>query len=487
MTELPASWTQAAVNDTGEYINGMAFKPSDWVNEGLPIIRIQNLTDREKQLNRTRRRVEDRYLVEDGDILVSWSATLDAFVWDRGRAVLNQHIFKVVPETRLVDKGFLYYGLRTKIREMIEGEHLHGSTMRHINRGPFLAHSFAIPPLPEQRRIVAKTNSLSAKSKRGCDHLDHIPRLVDKYKQAILAAAFRGDLTLDWRKGHGRSVSTAELEEQRKSAWQALHDSDRVRGRYASPDIVDWRPAIDVPSSWMWASVDQVSCLIQYGTSAKTSENTQGVAVLRMGNIQDGKLDLSSLKHLPDDHVEFPDLLLERGDVLFNRTNSAELVGKSAVYLGEPKKASFASYLIRVRCSGLLPELLSAYINSAYGREWVARVVNQQVGQANVNGTKLRQLGIPVMPPEEQGEIVRRVNAALVWVDRLASEATSARKLISLLDQAVLTKAFQGELVPQDPNDEPASVLLERIHSERALAAHWSRVARNGSAGRLRK
>jgi type I restriction enzyme, S subunit len=145
-------------------------------------------------------------------------------------------------------------------------------------------------------------------------------------------------------------------------------------------------------------------------------------------------------------------------------------VGKSAVYLGDPPRASFASYLIRVRCSGLLPELLSGYINSAFGRDWVASVVNQQVGQANVNGTKLRQLGIPVMPIEEQLEIVRRIERAFAWIDRLIGEATSARKLIDHLDQAILAKAFRGDLLPQDPNDEPASVLLERIHGEHVAA-----------------
>jgi type I restriction enzyme S subunit len=470
MSKLPTGWVQATVDDTGDYINGMAFKPSDWTSDGLPIIRIQNLTDPRKELNRTHRRVEGRYLVESGDILVSWSATLDAFVWDRGRAVLNQHIFKVVPEARLVDKSFLYHGLRTKIREMIAGEHLHGSTMRHINRGPFLAHTFAIPPLSEQQHIVARIDSLSSKSKRARDQLDHVPRLVEKYKQAILAAAFRGDLTADWREDQRHHVSTEELEVRRKAAWQTLHDGGCISGRYDAADAIDWRPGIELPSSWIWASVEQVSCLIQYGTSAKATEDVQGVAVLRMGNIQDGVLSLSSLKFLPEDHDEFPDLLLESGDVLFNRTNSAELVGKSAVYVGKPEKASFASYLIRVRCSGLLPELLSGYINSAYGREWVARVVSQQVGQANVNGTKLRQLGIPVMPLEEQCEIARRVKAAFHWINRLASEAMNARKLIDHLDQAVLAKAFQGELVPQDPSDEPASILLERIRAERAAA-----------------
>jgi type I restriction enzyme S subunit len=195
-----------------------------------------------------------------------------------------------------------------------------------------------------------------------------------------------------------------------------------------------------------------------------------GVAVLRMGNIQEGVLDLRSLKFLPKNHEEFPALLLKEGDVLFNRTNSAELVGKTAVFKGELNEASFASYLIRLRCCGLLPALLSGYINSAYGREWVASVVNQQVGQANVNGTKLRQLGVPIMPKDEQEEIARRLQAALAFIERVAAEATSAHKLIEVLDQAILAKAFRGELVPQDPDDEPASVLLERIKAEQQAA-----------------
>ncbi len=130
----------------------------------------------------------------------------------------------------------------------------------------------------------------------------------------------------------------------------------------------------------------------------------------------------------------------------------------------------------------MLPTLVSGFINSLFGREWVASVVNQQVGQANVNGTKLRQLGIPVMPIEEQAEIVRRIEAAFSWIERLASDANSARKLIDHLDQAVLAKAFRGELVTQDPKDEPASVLLERIKAERATPQRST-----GARGRPRR
>jgi type I restriction enzyme, S subunit len=133
---------------------------------------------------------------------------------------------------------------------------------------------------------------------------------------------------------------------------------------------------------------------------------------------------------------------------------------------GNPARASFASYLIRIRCCGLLPSLLCGFINSSYGREWVAGVVNQQVGQANVNGTKLRQLGVPVMPPEEQLEVAHRIETAFVWIDRLSVEAGSGRNLIGRLEQSVLAKALRGELVLRNPADEPASRLLERIRAE---------------------
>ncbi len=333
-----------------------------------------------------------------------------------------------------------------------------------LNREDAYALTVAVPPLAEQRRIVAKLDSLTGRSKRARDHLDHIPRLVEKYKQAVLAAAFRGDLTRQWRAHRlPDRRSHADLEELRMAAWSTIN----VRSRLKTAAEIDWRPRINLPIGWLWASVDLLSYLIQYGTSAKTNDDDSGVAVLRMGNLQGGRLDLSSLKYLPVDHHEFPELLLDSGDILFNRTNSAELVGKTAVYDGKPSQSSFASYLIRIKACGLRPRLLSAYINSAIGREWVGSVVNQQVGQANVNGTKLRQLGVPVPPPDEQQEIERRIQTAFAWIDRVTSQVTSASRLIDRLDDTVLAKAFRGELVPQDPADEPASVLLERIRAER--------------------
>ncbi|MCZ0936801.1 MAG: restriction endonuclease subunit S, partial [Gemmatimonadetes bacterium] len=199
--------------------------------------------------------------------------------------------------------------------------------------------------------------------------------------------------------------------------------------------------------------------------------------VLRMGNIQDGMLNLDNLKYLPPDHPEFPRLLLTAGDLLFNRTNSAELVGKTAVYRGRPNPCSFASYLIRVRLlRPHLSQVVANALNGPHGRAWVASVVSQQVGQANVNGTKLRAFPFPLPPETEQEEIVRQSADAADSVTR-STEAINALLLhrAAALRQSILKRAFTGRLVSQDLADEPASVLLERIRAEREGARRKSK------------
>jgi type I restriction enzyme S subunit len=194
-----------------------------------------------------------------------------------------------------------------------------------------------------------------------------------------------------------------------------------------------------------------LATVVEYGSSAKTSSSGD-IPVLRMGNLQRGSLDLSQLKYLPASHHEFPKLLLDDGDLLFNRTNSAELVGKSAVYHGVPSPCSFASYLIRVRLSQrVLPDFVALYINSPAGRAWVASVVSQQVGQANVNGSKLRALRIPVPTKDVQARILERVSLQISLADAAETSVSSTRQRAEQFLQVILRQAFQGRLV--DPAD----------------------------------
>jgi type I restriction enzyme S subunit len=144
----------ATLGEVAEFVNGAAFKPSDWGDVGKKIIRIQNLTDSSKPYNKTIRAVNQKLNVNYGDILVSWSASLGVFVWaEKDEAVLNQHIFKVIPNSKIIDKNYLRHCLYEALNAMTK--HLHGATMKHVNRGEFLATQIPLPSLTEQQRIAA--------------------------------------------------------------------------------------------------------------------------------------------------------------------------------------------------------------------------------------------------------------------------------------------------------------------------------------------
>ena len=157
--EIPESWEWCRVGTVAEYINGLAFKPEDWETSGIPIIRIQNLTDYSKPLNYTTKTFDNKFKVENGDLLFSWSATLDSFIWKGKTAWLNQHIFKVNPRVGIL-KEYLYYALKAIVSNL--SDITHGLTMKHLTRGVFENYSFPLPPLAEQKRIVAKIEEVFA-------------------------------------------------------------------------------------------------------------------------------------------------------------------------------------------------------------------------------------------------------------------------------------------------------------------------------------
>jgi type I restriction enzyme S subunit len=338
-----------------------------------------------------------------------------------------------------------------------------GTTRLKLTQAEMIGIPLALPPANEARRISARIDALFGEIEAAKQELDRAREGLAAYRRAVLKAAVTGELTSAWRDAKPAREAGSELLARIIKSRQRAADQ-RDSHSFSEPE--PW-PGIDLPTGWAWASIDQVGPLVQYGTSAKCSGDNQGVAVLRMGNIQEGRLDYDSLKFLPHSHGEFPELLLKPGDILFNRTNSAELVGKTAVYDGVVTPCSFASYLIRLRLLDVRPHYLSYFINSVYGRQWITTVVSQQVGQANVNGTKLRHLTFPLPPLAEQDEIIRQAEFALGEAEVLRSEIDRAESQASRLRQAILFIAFAGRLVPQDAADDPAFILLEQLRAQR--------------------
>lgn len=386
-----------------------------------------------------------------------------------------------------IETGFLYYLVQTDSFVDAMCSVVQGALYPAVRPRDIEAFKFYLPPRTEQTRIVEKLEELLSDLDAGVAELKAAQRKLAQYRQSLLKAAVEGALTADWRAARASSNQPQEtgadllqrILTERRTRWEtrqlvkfAEQGKTPPKGwqaKYAEPVAPDTIDSHRLPHGWVWATVGQLSLEQRYGSSAKTDESADGVPILRMGNIQDGEIDLSRLKYLPQEHHEFPDLFLGDGELLFNRTNSPELVGKTAVYRSQVTPCSYASYLISVKLSpSCLPELVAAYINSVHGRHWIKSVVTQQVGQANVNGTKLAALAVPLPPEDEQREIVEQLLDQLGSATEQAAEIERSLKQSAAQRKNILKAAFAGQLVPQDPDDEPASVLLERIRAERA-------------------
>ena len=281
----------------------------------------------------------------------------------------------------------------------------------------FLGKSeFPIPPITEQHRIVAKIEELLSSLDKGIESLKIAQQQLKVYRQAVLNWAFEGKLT-------------------------------------NNPKI-QYVPLVELCNN------------VEYGSAAKSKESGK-IPVMRMGNIQGGKFDWKELVFTDNDE-EIGKYILHNNDVLFNRTNSPELVGKTAIYKGE-RPAIFAGYLIRInyKKDKVNPDYLNYYLNSKEAKEHGSSVQSFGVNQSNINGTKLKAYPIPYTSLIEQYKIVSEIETRLSVCDKMEETITQTLQQAETLRQSILKKAFEGKLVPQDPNDEPASVLLERIKSKR--------------------
>jgi type I restriction enzyme, S subunit len=440
---LPLGWVRSSIGQLGRYINGRGFGKDEWRTQGLPIIRIQNLNDESASFNYSDQEHEDKYRVKDGDLLVAWAASLGVYIWKRGPAWLNQHIFRVEVEEELVTKPFLYWSLKHALDALYDKTH--GSGMVHVTRDRFDTHPIALPPKAEQQRIVSRIEELFSEIDEGERALQRVGQLVERYRQSVLKAAVTGELTREWRSSPA-SASGVTLTADTAS----------------------------LPPGWSWRSMDELSWATSYGTSAKCLTEPDGIPVLRIPNVRGGRIDLSDLKWAPADlELDAADLLAP-GDLLVVRTNGSEsLIGVGAVVLEpQPQPSYFASYLIRFR---LKPEpFLAEWVNLLWQSDVVRRFVHEHkatsAGQYNISQSKLRALRLPVPPELERKQLLDHWRTVSTRIAATLREVSTGRAAASALRQSILKAAFSGQLVPQDPRDEPASALLARLAAQAAEA-----------------
>lgn len=292
-----------------------------------------------------------------------------------------------------------------------------------------------IPPLQEQERIVARIEEMFSQLDSAVETLLKTKAQLTVYRQAVLKEAFDGTLTAEWRKTHPSDLSAVLLEIQQEKSGKKK--ADKYHLEY---DI----PLANLPDNWKWVFVGDISKGPEYGSSQKSLKKGK-VPVIRMGNLQNGEIVWDDLAYSVDD-VEIKKYRLKKGDVLFNRTNSPELVGKTAIYRGE-REALFAGYLIRVNQLECINSMyLTYFLNSFTAKNYGNKVKTDGVNQSNINGTKLCSYPFPLCSSEEQRQVVYELETRLSVCDSIDQTVETALQQAEAMRQSILKKAFEGAL-----------------------------------------
>jgi type I restriction enzyme S subunit len=348
-----------------------------------------------------------------------------------------------------------------------------GSTRKRISRGNLATLDVPVPPLPEQHRIVAKIEELLTRLDAGVKALNAVKAQLKRYRQSVLKSAFEGKLTAEWREAHKHELEPASvllerIKEERKK---------KLGSKYKEFPPLDTTELPELPEGWMWVRLGVLLDDVSYGTAKKCDYKVKGLPVLRIPNVANGFIDQTHLKFAQFTDDEIKHYALKENDLLIIRSNgSVSLVGKSALVTAKEEGLLFAGYLIRLRLTrnGFNSKYLNLVLSTPLLREQIETKAKSTSGVNNVNSDELRSLVIPLCSENEQNEIVLEIERCFSVADAIERSVIQSLAQSERLRQSILKRAFEGKLVPQDPNDPPASELLERIRSEREKATRES-------------
>lgn len=361
-----------------------------------------------------------------------------------------------------IDKDYLKYYLKSDLFQFPLSL-LSRSAQNGFNKTDLSNFDFFIAPHNEQIRIANKLDSILTKVDKAQARLDKIPAILKRFRQSVLAAATSGELTKEWRAENPSATSEPILNELSSFKFDAR--TKKLVDKEIRPDEI----STDLPSGWKWVRLCGITDVVSgVAKGSKTKEKTVSLPYLRVANVQRGYLDLSEVKYIDVAQSKGENLKLEKGDVLFNEGGDIDKLGRGWVWEGQIEDCIHQNHVFRARIlsNKIQPKYLSFYGNES-ARDYFLREGTQTVNLANLNKTTLSLLPVPLPPEEEQVEIVRQVDRLLNKANKVEKQYLDAKARLDRLTQSILGKAFRGELVPQDPTDEPAEKLLERIWAEK--------------------
>ena len=390
MTKIPRTWTTAPLGTLCNLVNGRAFRPAEWTDRGLPIIRIQNLNRANAPFNHFDGEIATKHLVQTGDVLFAWSGTpntsFGAHYWNRGDAVLNQHIYKLEYDRSSLDGKFLVLAINQQLDKLIQKAH-GAAGLRHITKSVVQETEIAIAPLGEQKRIVARMTGLLDRINDARSAVESILLLSRQYHQSIVNAAHQGHLT-----------STAVGNQG--SAW----------GSELLGNILDEGPL--------------------NGWSPKSGADATGALTLRLSATSSGNLriDDTTVKRIyvtPEDNSKY---WLMSGDVLVQRANSLRYLGATAIYSGPNHRYIYPDLMMRIRISDItLRRFVWRYLNSSEARTFFRERATGTTGSMpKINRKTLTSLPIRLPPRMTMTHICDAIDRHSQSIAYLEEECTIA-------------------------------------------------------------
>jgi type I restriction enzyme, S subunit len=321
-----------------------------------------------------------------------------------------------------------------------------GGIKTEIKPKNFLPLEIQMPDIDSQTKIVSFFQRIENEMGALDQEIDKQAYFFKHLRQQILQEAIEGKLTEQWRKQNPELISgdnhASKLFEKIKTEKAQMIKEGKIEKEKPFTPITEEEKPFNIPEGWVWCRLGDIAFGFDYGSSTK-SQKIGKVPVLRMGNLQNGTINWKDLVYT-NDEKEISKYLLRSNDLLFNRTNSRELVGKTGLY-NFTQKAIYAGYIIRFHMYGNFNPRFSNYImNSTFHRKWCDAVKTDAIGQSNINATKLREYLFPLPPLIEQDAIVARVDKIIAMINKLELQVSERKDLSDKLMQAVLREAFDA-------------------------------------------
>jgi len=406
--DIPDSWEWVRLGDLFTIFNGKAFKPKDWTEKGIPIVRIQNLNNPLAEYHLYDGPIEERYHLNGNELLFAWSGTpgtsFGAHIWKDQEAVLNQHIFKLEFNQKELDKGFLKNAMNFRILKLIDDAH--GSAgLRHITKKMFEETIIPLPPLSEQSRIAAKIAQLFALLRKVESSTQQYAKLQTLLKSKVLDLAMRGKLVKQDPNDEPASV----LLEKIKAEKAELVKEKKIKKSKPLPKITDDEKPFDIPDSWEWGRLGDI-CLSNIGLTYKPSQKSEKptkTIILRANNVEANELNKENVIFLDIDNLKEKYYLKENDILMAVRSGSKRLVGKSAVVTPQFVGFSFGAFMSKIRILSANSWYVDYFLNSAAFRSQLGDANTTTINQ--ITQGMINNFVLPLPPLSEQNRIAAKI------------------------------------------------------------------------------